>query len=367
MPSNLKELANPAIANLIPYQPGKPIDELARELGISDIIKLASNENPLGPSPLAMQAAQQAIKNMHIYPDGSGFILKQALAKSLNMATNQITLGNGSENIFEIIVKAYLTPNDSAVVSQYSFATISIVVQAIGAKLNIAPAVNYGHDINNMLAAIDNQTRLLFIVNPNNPTGTYTTESEFLRLMDSVPSHIIVVADEAYFEYMDRRDYPNTLKLLDKYPNLIISRTFSKVHGLAGIRVGYAISHPDVADMLNRARLPFNVNSIALVAATAALSDHEHMRKTVALNQQGLKQFEQGLKELDIEYIPSVANFVSIDMKRDALPVYQALLQQGVIVRPLKAYGMPTHLRVTTGNYEENARFLTALQQCMVV
>jgi len=363
MPLNLKELANPAVANLTPYQPGKPIDELTRELGISDIIKLASNENPLGPSPLAIQAAQQVLKNMHIYPDGGGFILKQALAKSLNVATNQITLGNGSENIFEIIVKAYLTLNDSAVVSQYSFATISIVVQAIGAKLNVAPAVNYGHDINNMIAAIDDKTRLLFIVNPNNPTGTYTTESEFLRLLDSIPSHIMVVADEAYFEYMDRRDYPDTLKLLEKYPNLIISRTFSKIYGLAGARVGYAISHPDVADMLNRARLPFNVNSIAMIAATAALSDHEHMRKTVELNQQGLKQFEQGLRELDIEYIPSVANFISINMQRDAMPIYQALLQQGVIVRPLKAYGMPMHLRVTIGTYEENARFLQALRQ----
>lgn len=362
---NIKHLANPSVANLIPYQPGKPIEELARELGLTNIIKLASNENPLGASPQAVKAAQNALKNIHLYPDGNGYELKQALSKKLNVDMAQITLGDGSENIFDIIVKAFLTSNDAAIVSQYCFATIPIVIKALGAELITVPAINYGHDILSMIAAITDKTRIIFVVNPNNPTGTYNTTDEVVHLLETVPENIIVVLDEAYCEYLKKPDYPASLKLLERYPNLIITRTFSKIYGLAGLRVGYAISHMEIADILNRARLPFNVNLVALTAATAALFDDEHVHKTLELNEKGMLQLEQGLEKLNIKFISSVCNFICIDMEQAALPIYEALLQEGVIVRPLGGYGMSNHLRVTIGTYKENERFLQALSKVL--
>lgn len=362
---NFKDLANPGIRNLIPYQPGKPIEEVERELGLTNVIKLASNENPLGPSPKALQAAQQVLLKVHLYPDGSGYELKNALARFLNVDTQQLTIGNGSENILEIIVKAYLTSKDSAVASQYAFATIPLLINASGAKLISVPAVQWGHDIPAMIAACQEDTRIIFIVNPNNPTGTYTTTDEFWHLLNSIPPHVIVVADEAYVEYKQGEDFPNSLKLLNQYPNLIISRTFSKIFGLAGLRIGYSISSSDIADILNRARLPFNVNLVAQAAGVAALDDQEHIQRSIALNREGMQQLEQGLQRLKISYIPSLGNFLCIDVKKDSAEVYQALLQQGIIVRPLKAYGMPTHLRITIGTLEQNGRLLQALPHCI--
>lgn len=363
MTINFKELANDSIRNLVPYQPGKPIEEVERELGLTNVIKLASNENPLGPSPKALAAAQQALLKTHLYPDGSCYELKNALAKFLNVNSNQLTIGNGSENILEVIVKAYLGPNDSAVISQYAFATIPLLIKASGAKLITVPAIQWGHDIPGMIAAYETSTRIIFVVNPNNPTGTYTNKKEFLHLLNSIPSHVVIVSDEAYVEYLhEDTDFPDTLKLLDQYPNLIISRTFSKIFGLAGLRTGYSISSPEIADILNRARLPFNVNSIAQAAACAALMDTDHVKRSIAVNQQGMLQMEEGLKKLNISYIPSLGNFISIDVKKDGLEIYQTLLRQGIIVRPLTAYGMPTHLRVTIGTEEQNARFLAALE-----
>ena len=251
------------------------------------------------------------------------------MAKFLNVSAEQLTIGNGSENILEVIVKSYLTSNDSAVISQYAFATIPLLIKASGAKLISVPAVQWGHNIAGMIDACESATRIIFVVNPNNPTGTYTKTNDFLHLLNSVPSHVIIVADEAYVEYMHpSADFPDTLKLLTQYPNLIISRTFSKIFGLAGLRTGYSISSPEIADILNRARLPFNVNSIAQAAAVAALSDHEHLERSNTVNHQGMKQLEEGFKKLDIHYIPSLGNFISIDVKKEGNEVYEALLKK---------------------------------------
>jgi histidinol-phosphate aminotransferase len=362
MSVNFRSLANSYIREITPYQPGKPIEAVERELGISSAIKLASNENPLGASPFALTAARKALKKMYFYPDGGCYELKQALAKFLNVDPAQLTIGNGSENILEIIAKAYLTINSAAVVSQYAFITIYLLIKACGANIITAPANNFSHDIKKIIAAVTETTRIIFIVNPNNPTGTYTTNDELILLLKSVPSHILVVMDEAYHEYIDRADYPNTLSLLTQYPNLIITRTFSKAYGLAGLRLGYAISSSEIADMLNRARLPFNVNSIAASAAQAALDDQEHIAKSIKLNKNGMQQLEDNLKKMNLSYIPSLGNFITINLEKNANAVYQDLLQEGVIVRPLGAYDMPTYIRVTVGIPEHNERFIKSLQ-----
>lgn len=360
MKPDFRKLANKGIRNLTPYQPGKPLEELERELGITSSIKLASNENPLGPSPKAILAIQSALPQTHIYPDGSCYELKQALARYLSADTQQLTIGNGSENILEIIAKAYLQTGDNAVISQYAFLTIPLIIQSYGAEIIATPALDWGHDIDSMIKAVNDKTRILFIVNPNNPTGTYTNKLDFTKLMNSVPSHVIIVLDEAYLEYIEADDYPDALSYLAHHPNLIITRTFSKVYGLAGLRVGYALSSPEIADILNRARLPFNVNALAIKAATAALQDAEHLRKSIDMNNRGKEQLIKGLQKLNLTYIPSLANFLTIDVG-DGLAIYEKLLEEGVIVRPLKAYGMPQHIRVTIGTEDQNLRFLTSL------
>lgn len=360
--SDFRLLANSSVRNLTPYQPGKPIEELERELGIKSSIKLASNENPLGPSQKVIFAVQQELQNAHIYPDGGCYELKQTLSRFLSLSPDQITVGNGSENVLELIVKAYLHRDDVAVISQYAFLTIPILVKSYGAQTKVVRAKNWGHDIDAMVDAIDDRTRVLFLVNPNNPTGTYTNETDFIRLMNAVPPHVLVVVDEAYSEYITKLDYPDTQSYLEQYPNLVITRTFSKVYGLAALRLGYAVSSPEIADILNRARLPFNVNTIAAKAACAAINDQEHVIKSVTLNQRGMVQVEAGLKVLNLDYIPSIGNFVTIDVG-DATALYKKLLQEGVIVRPLKAYDMPRHIRVTIGTEEQNDRFLRTMER----
>jgi histidinol-phosphate aminotransferase len=367
MTTNFAELANPGIRNSIPYQPGKPIEEVERELGLTDIIKLASNENPLGPSPKALAAAQQALLKSHLYPDGGCYAIKQALAKFLNVNANQLVLGNGSENTLEIIIKAYLNSDSNAIVSQYAFATIPIQIKAFGAKLITIPTQQYRHDIQATIQACNNKTKIIFVVNPNNPTGTYTSTNEFNELLNAIPKDVLIVLDEAYSEYIDKSDYPNSLELLKQHPNLIISRTFSKIYGLAGLRIGYTISSPEIADILNRARLPFNLNLVASAAAIAALEDHHYVAQSIALNNQGREQLKNGLNKLNISFIPSVGNFITINAKRDGNEVYQALLHKGVIVRPLTSYGMPTHLRITIGTHEQNERFLQTLREVLSI
>lgn len=359
-------LTAPGISALSPYIPGKPIAELERELGICGSIKLASNENPLRLSPKIKEAILANWDDLSRYPDGSGFTLRQALAKRHQVAPEAITLGNGSNDALDLIARTFLYPGVEAIFSQYAFAVYPICTQAVGATAKIATAHNYGHDLTAMAALITERTRVVFIANPNNPTGTWLNAAELQKFMQVLPPQVLVVVDEAYFEYVTEPEYPNTSCWLDAFPNLIVTRTFSKAYGLAGLRVGYALSHPDIANLLNRVRQPFNVNSLALAAATAALLDVEHLQQTVHCNSAGMQQLIDGISALELTWIPSVANFITINLNMAAGPIDQALLKMGCIVRPLTAYAMPQHLRISIGLPEENARFLKALEQNLI-
>lgn len=365
MSQDFVALANEGVQALKPYEPGKPIEELERELGITDIIKLASNESPLGPSPKALRAAQDALLDLHRYPDGSGHRLKAALATKLGVASEQITLGNGSNDVLDLVGRCWLKPGDELVFSQYAFAVYPIAALSCNAKPVVVPAKNYGHDLDAMLAAITEKTRIICIANPNNPTGTWIDAESLGAFLAKVPSNILVVLDEAYFEYVEEADYPDGLALLKQYPNIIVARTFSKMYGLSGLRVGYAVSSPEIANVLNRVRHPFNCNSIALAAAEAALEDDEYVAENQRVNREGLAQVSQGLTQLGLEIIPSVANFIAFDCGQEAAPIFDALLKEGVITRPLAGYQMPRHLRVSIGLPEENQRFLQALNKVL--
>lgn len=364
-------LATAGVQGLTPYQPGKPVDELERELGISDIVKLASNENPLGPSRKALQAIEGSFDQLCRYPDGSGFHLKSALADRLTIEPSQITLGNGSNDLLEIIARVFADSTSEIVFSQYAFAVYPIVTQAIGATAVEIKALNWGHDLQAMANAVSDKTRVVFIANPNNPTGTVATFDEIANFLAAVPENVIVVLDEAYCEYFDGQignvsgSVSNSVELLAKHPNLIITRTFSKAWGLASLRVGYALSSKVIADLLNRVRQPFNVNSFALTAACAVLEDEEYLTLSRQTNRDGMQQLTDGFKQLGLEFIPSFGNFVTFDTGRDGVAVYQALLQKGVIVRPVANYGMPQHLRVSIGLQQENERFLVALKEVL--
>jgi len=355
------DLALDCVTKLQPYVPGKPIEELERELGIKDIVKLASNENPLGPSDKVLAAIAEASRDVTRYPDGNGFTLKVALAEKYKLDTNQVTLGNGSNDVLELIARAFVSPDEEVMFSQYAFAVYPIVTQAIGAKAVIAAARDYGHDLHAMTTLISPKTKLIFIANPNNPTGTHLPAQQIEAFIGQVPQQTLVILDEAYVEYGEQ-DF-NSIELLGKYSNLIITRTFSKAYGLAGLRVGYALSHPEVADLLNRIRQPFNVNSLALAAATVALNDDLYIAKTKQLNDAGMAQLIAGFEQLGLGYIPSKGNFITVDVKRNGEEVFAELLQQGVIVRPVTNYGLPKHIRVSIGLETENQRFLDALGQ----
>ena len=349
------------IAGLRPYQPGKPIDELARELGLDNIIKLASNENPRAPGELVQQAIARETASLSRYPDGNGYILKQALVKHIGVKPGQITLGNGSNDVLDLIARVTVEPGCEAVISEHSFVVYRLAVTIAGGSLIEVPAKEFGTDLDAMVAAITPQTTVVFVANPNNPTGTWVTHAAFENFLQQVPEHVWVVLDEAYLEYADHPDYPDALALLAAYPNLIVTRTFSKIHGLAALRVGYGLSTEMFADLLNRVRQPFNVGSIGLAAAAAALDDQEFVSVSVALNKQGMAQITAGLTELGLDYIPSMGNFVSFDARRSGTEVFQALLRQGLIVRPIAEYGLPNHVRVSIGLPEENQRFLDVL------
>lgn len=353
------------------YQPGKPIDELQRELGINDVVKLASNENPLGPSDGVKQAIKAAIDGVSLYPDGNGFHLKKALSEKLGVSAGMITLGNGSNDVLDAVARVFLSAGREAVYSEYAFVVYSIATQAVGATARVATAYPegskraYGHDLNAMQALVNEKTSVVFIANPNNPTGTWLQATELETFISQMPSHVIVVLDEAYGEYLEQTDYPDAINWLQQYPNLVITRTFSKAYGLAGLRVGYAVSHPDIADYLNRVRHPFNVNSLGLVAAEAALKDERYIAQTRELNKQGLQQLMSGFEALGLSYIPSVGNFVSVNVGDNAQGVYRRLLEAGVIVRPIGAYNMPHHLRVSVGLQSENKKCLDALKKVL--
>ncbi|MEJ2380017.1 MAG: histidinol-phosphate transaminase [Gammaproteobacteria bacterium] len=368
---NFLDLANAGVRSLQPYQPGKPVSELEREYGVSDAVKLASNENPLGPSPLALERAQAELTQIHRYPDGNGFALKGELARKHGVDPACVTLGNGSNDVLELIARAFLAPGLNAVFSRHAFAVYPIATQAVGADARVAPAnppghaMPYGHDLAALAQAVDGQTRVLFIANPNNPTGTWLEAGELEAFIHDLPRSVIVVVDEAYFEYVENDGYPDASAWLGRYPNLVVTRTFSKIYGLAGLRVGYGLSDPQLADLLNRVRQPFNVNSVAQAAALGALSDQEHVRHSVRVNRDGLRQLENGLEQLGLTWIPSVANFICVHLGRPGAEVYEQLLHHGVIVRPVAGYNLPDHLRVTVGTEQENQRVIDALGQVL--
>ena len=363
---SIASLAPDYIRAIMAYQPGKPISELAREMGIPEesIVKLASNENPLGLSARARDAAIAAIGEVSRYPDGGAFALKKALCERFGVKPEQLVIGNGSNDILELASQAFLAPGLSAVYSRHAFAVYPLATNARGARGIEVAAKNFGHDLDAMAAAIEPQTRVVFIANPNNPTGTFVPGAELEAFLAKVPRHVLVVLDEAYTEYLAPEQRYDSIAWLARFPNLLVSRTFSKAYGLAGLRVGYGIAHPEVADLMNRVRQPFNVSSVALAAAEAALGDDEFLARSDELNRRGMTQLVAAFRELGLEWIPSAGNVVTFKVG-DAIGVNQALLRQGVIVRPIAAYGMPHWLRVSIGLPEENARFIEALRQAL--
>jgi len=380
--NRFEKLATLGVKSLSPYQPGKPIEELQREYGVTDVIKLASNENPLGSSPGVRNILSAEYEGFSRYPDGNGFTLKQMLAKKHGVSMDRITLGNGSSDPLEFVVRVFAQPGDEILFSEHAFAMYPIVTQAASATAVVAPAKEWGHDLDAMAERISERTKVIFIANPNNPTGTWLKGEELEAFIARVPESVIVVVDEAYFEYAREPalwlqegsqkgavEYPDATQWLDRYPNLMVTRTFSKAYGLAGLRVGYSLSHPDLANLLNRIRPPFNVNSLALAAACASLEDSNHVAKAVALNALEMGHTTKAFEQMGLDYIPSVGNFVCVDVSssegRNGMAVYETLLREGIIVRPVANYGMPDFLRVTLGLPEENAKFINALRKVL--
>ncbi len=356
---------NEYVRELIPYVPGKPVEELERELGIPDAIKIASNENPLGPSPLALSAVKDALGKLNRYPDGDAFYLKRKLAGRLGVKPENLILGNGSNEVIEIAARAFMKPGDEAVLGEYAFIVFPIVTQAVGAKAIISPMPELTHNLRDMFKRITSKTRAVFIANPNNPTGTMVKESELEWFLERVPEDIMVLIDEAYFDYVQDPDYPNSLEYQNLGKAIITVRTFSKIYGLAGLRLGYGVSSEEIISYMNRVREPFNVNSLAQVAAYAALDDSAHVTRSMELNREGLQYLIKELNKIKIPYAPSFTNFILIDLRSDPIPIYNALLREGVIVRPVLNYGLKTHLRVTIGLPEENERFIKAIKKAL--
>jgi histidinol-phosphate aminotransferase len=361
--TSLCDLAPSYIRSIAPYQPGKPIADLAREMQLNpaQIVKLASNENPLGVSPKARMAMEDALEEIARYPDGNSFALRDAVCGKFDVRSEQIVFGNGSNDILELAARAFLTPGTEAIYSQHAFAVYALVTQAVGAKGVVVPAKAFGHDLPAMLSAITDSTRMIFVANPNNPTGTLLGKAALLEFLEQVPAHVLVVLDEAYDEYLSLDLKSESISWLGRFPNLIISRTFSKAYGLAGLRIGFGLGAAEVIDIMNRVRQPFNVNSVAQAAAVASLDDDAFVERSRALNQAGMLQITRGLEALSLDYIPSFGNFVSFRID-DAAGVYRQLLQHGVIVRPIANYEMPDYLRVSIGLFDENARFLEVMQ-----
>lgn len=355
----------PTVVGLPIYQPGKPISEVQREYGLEDVIKLASNENPFGYSPQVRTAIEAALPSLPIYPDGAFRELGAALASFYGVAEDQIIVGNGSDELVSMITRAYLQPGTETVMADPTFPRYKTNALIEGAKVIEISCRDGRHDLANMLAAVNDRTRVVWICNPNNPTGCIVTKDELEDFLRHVPPNVLVVADEAYYEYVTDKTYPDTLALLPQYPNLIVLRTFSKIYGLAALRIGYGIAHPDVLDPLQRVREPFNVNHLAQVAALAALSDQTFVSQCRAKNREGMEQILQGLERLGLGAYPSEANFLLVHLNRPAGPVFEGLLRRGVIVRSGDALGIPASLRVTIGSREQNERFLTALEEVL--
>jgi len=354
------------VRRISPYVGGKPIEEVARELGLepSSIVKLASNENPRGPSPKALAAIAQAATDITRYPDGNAYVLKRALAERLDVAPEQIVLGNGSNDVLELVTHAFLRAGDEAVYAEHAFAVYPLATQARGATGVVVPARDYGHDLPAMLAGVTPRTRVVFVANPNNPTGTWIAPDVLERFVAAVPSDVVVVLDEAYNEYLEPAQQAHATRWIARYPNVVVSRSFSKAYGLAALRIGYGVMDAAVADLVNRVRQPFNVNALAQAAALAALADVEYVEESRRLNREGLAQLAAGFARLGVHALPSHGNFVLVKVG-DAPRVYGALLRQGIIVRPVANYGLPEWLRVTVGLPQENERFLAALHNAL--
>jgi histidinol-phosphate aminotransferase len=352
---------HPDIQSLTPYVPGKPIEELQRELGLDRVIKLASNENPIGPSSRALAALAGATDNLHRYPDGGGHRLRQVLAERWKVSSEQIILGNGSDELLGLLARAFLAPGDDAVMADHTFVIYRMEVTAAHGNPIVVPLTNWTHDLDAMAKAVTPRTRLLFVCNPNNPTGTMVSAEEVERLMASVPNDVVVVFDEAYFEYVRDPRFPDTIAYVRDGRNAVVLRTFSKIYGLAGLRIGYGITTPEIAGILNRIRPPFNANSLAQRAAAAALGDEEHVARSRSVNAEGMAQVSQGLEALGLTPIPSQTNFLYFDVGRDGRQVFEALLREGIIVRHIEG----TMLRVTIGLADENAAFLQALKKVL--
>lgn len=359
------KLALPGVQQLVPYTPGKPVSELERELGIANIIKLASNENPLGTNPSVASAIQAALPDITRYPDGSGYHLKLALAHRHRLLTDQITLGNGSSEILDLVARTFVSEGLEVIFSQHAFALYPLVTQAVGGTARVVPARQFGHDLAAMLERVNDKTRLVFIANPNNPTGTFIKQDELEWFLSELPESVLCVLDEAYFDYVPENLAYCSVDWLERFPNLIITRTFSKAYGLAGVRIGYGLSSSLIADLLNRVRHPFNNNTLALVAAECALADTDYLCRTVAANHAGMRQLTDAFRASGLRWIPSAGNFVTLDLGRPALPVFEALLNKGVIVRPVANYEMPDHLRISIGTEEENQLFIRSLGEVL--
>lgn len=351
------------VTTLKPYLPGKSSEAVAKELNIApeSIIKLASNENPLGPSPKVQEALLQRPPELNRYPDNDALALKQSLSEMLGVSSSQITLGSGSCEVLDMLGRLFLAPGRGSMYSEHAFAAYPILTQTLGAQHQVVPTQAYCQDLDGYLSQMDENTAVVFITNPSNPTGTWVTEKALLSFLDQLPERVIVVLDEAYFEYAQAEDQPDGVALLKQYPNVVVTRTFSKVYGLASLRIGYAVSSAPLADWMNRVRAPFNVNAFALQAAYLALQDQAHVKASVELNNRGMRLFQETLNEMEVSYIPSRANFITLATKRSGLEVFEALQRQGVITRPIANYGLPQHLRVTLGTDSENTRCIDAL------
>jgi len=350
------------IRSLIPYEPGKPIEEVEREYGISGSVKLASNENPLGPSPRALAVLRERLPELHLYPDGDCFYLKRALAQKLGVQPDRLIFGNGSNEIIELAARTFMRPGDEAVMAEQAFVVYELIVQAVGGKRKTVPLKNFTHDLAAIADAVTPQTRLVFLANPNNPTGTIYRRRDWEAFLERISPDVLVIVDEAYFEYVEEADYPNSLDYHARHPAILTLRTFSKLYGLAGLRIGYGIGAKSVIALMQRVRQPFNVNAPAQWAALAALDDTEHVQRSLGVNQQGVKYLQTEFARLGLSYIPSQANFILVRVGNGP-EVFQRLLQQGVIVRPMVGYKFPEHVRVTVGTMAQNQKLIGALER----
>ncbi|MDD5455107.1 MAG: histidinol-phosphate transaminase [Candidatus Ratteibacteria bacterium] len=361
---NIRDLIRPNIANILPYPPGKPIEDVKRELGVKEVIKMASNENALGPSPKAVKAMKDALAGVNLYPDGNSYYLKQKLAEKLGVAMEEIIVGNGTDEVIRIITETFLNPGEEVVVAWPGFVIYSIATNVMSGSLKRTPLKNYTHDLEAMLNAVTDKTKLVFIANPNNPTGTMVDKDEVEMFMKKIPEDIIVVFDEAYYEYANG-NFPQTIRYAKEGKNTIVLRTFSKIYGLAGLRVGYGIAQKEMVTEMNRIRQPFNVNRVAQSAAIAALDDKEHVEKSIVMNEEGKKYLYKEFDAMGLEYVRTSANFILVDIKRSGKEIYEKLLKEGVIVRPVDNYDLPNFLRVTICKPSENKKFIGSLKKVL--